>query len=135
MMLALRAGQRGHVSLHQRRHDLQAGTHGQRQQALAHILGDLAHRHTDPLWNRGCARVDGLNLVTLLHGGPLAVGVLGGTPDTYHTAGIERGTATSTSARPGTTSDWALVPGSGSRCSSPIRASCSSETSCTFGLE
>ena len=28
----------------------------------------------------------------------------GGTPDTYHTAGIKRGTATSTSTRPGTTS-------------------------------
>ncbi len=33
-----------------------------------------------------------------------SVGVLGGTPDTYHTAGLERGTATSTSTRPGTTS-------------------------------
>src|SRR5277367_7179273 len=103
-MAALRPGQRGHVSLHQRRHHLQASTHGQRQQTLAHVFGDLCHRHTDPLWNRGCARVDGLNLATLLHGGPLAVGVLGGTPDTYHTAGLERGTATSTSTRPGTTS-------------------------------
>ena len=28
----------------------------------------------------------------------------GGTPDTYHTAGLERGTATSSSTRPGTTS-------------------------------
>jgi hypothetical protein len=43
-------------------------------------------------------------LVTLLRGGPLAVGVLGGTPDTYHTAGLGWGTATSTSTRPGTTS-------------------------------
>ena len=34
-------------------------------------------------------------------GGPLAVGVLGGSPDTYHTAGLKRGTATSTSTRPG----------------------------------
>src|SRR5882757_2926126 len=110
MMLALRAGQRGHVSLHQRRHDLQTGAHGQRQQTLAHILGDLGHRHTDPLWNRGCARVHGLNLATLLHGGPLAVGVLGGTPDTYHTAGLERGTATSTSTKPGTTSSLIRCP-------------------------
>ena len=43
-------------------------------------------------------------LATLLHGGPLAVGVSWRTPDTYHTAGLERGTATSTSTRPGTTS-------------------------------
>ncbi len=34
----------------------------------------------------------------------LAVGVLGGTPDTYHTAGLKRGTATSSSTTPGTTS-------------------------------
>ncbi len=33
-----------------------------------------------------------------------AVGVLGGTPDTYHTAGLKRGTATSSSTTPGTTS-------------------------------
>ena len=50
-------------------------------------------RRTDPLGHRGCAHLDGLNPVTLLHGGPLAVGVLGGTPDTYDTAGLERGTA------------------------------------------
>jgi hypothetical protein len=98
---ALRAGQLGHVGLHQRLHDLQADAHGQRQQALLHVLGDLAHRHTDPPWKRGRARVHGPNLATLLHGGPLALGVLGGTPDTYYTAGLERGTATSTSTRPG----------------------------------
>jgi hypothetical protein len=33
-----------------------------------------------------------------------SVGVLGGTPDPYHTAGLKRGTATSTSTKPGTTS-------------------------------
>ncbi len=104
IVAALRAGQLGHVGLHQRRHHLQAGAHRQRQQTLLHVLGDLGHGHTDPLWNRGHARVHGLNLATLLHGGPLAVGVLGGTPDTYHTAGLERGTATSTSTKPGTTS-------------------------------
>ena len=49
----------------------------------------------------------GLDLATLLHGGPLAVGVSWRTPDTYHTAGLERGTATSTSTRPGTTSESA----------------------------
>jgi hypothetical protein len=35
---------------------------------------------------------------------PLLSEFFGGTPDTYHTAGIERGTATSSSTRPGTTS-------------------------------
>jgi hypothetical protein len=77
--------------------DTPPGTDCQREKALA----DLGHRHTDPLWNRRCARVHGLNFDTLLHGGPLAVGVLGGTPDSYHTAGLERGTTTSTSTRPG----------------------------------
>ena len=35
---------------------------------------------------------------------PLLSEFFGGTPDTYHTAGLERGTATSSSTRPGTTS-------------------------------
>ena len=38
------AGQRSHVGVHQRLHHLQAGAHGQRQQALLHALGDLGHR-------------------------------------------------------------------------------------------
>src|SRR5258705_8476169 len=112
-MLALRPGQRRHVSLHQRRHHLQTGTNGQGQQSLLHVLGDLGHRHTDALRERG--RAHGLDLTTLLHGGPLAVGVSWRTPDTYHTAGLERGTATSSSTRPGTTSrnglgavNWAI---------------------------
>ena len=49
---ALRPGQRGHVGVHQRLHDLQAGTHGQRQQTLLHVLGDLGHRHSDLLRQR-----------------------------------------------------------------------------------
>ena len=35
---------------------------------------------------------------------PLLSVFFGGTPDTYHTAGLEQGTATSSSTRPGTTS-------------------------------
>lgn len=80
-------------------------TVGQRGQAVAHVLGDLDHRHTDPLRNRVGARTDEQGLTTLLQRGPLAVGVLGATPETYRTASHERGTATSTSTRPGTTSD------------------------------
>ena len=44
-------------------------------------------------------------VVGLAHGGPLPRGVLGGSPDAYRTAGFRWGTATSTSTRPGTTSD------------------------------
>jgi hypothetical protein len=55
-------------------------------------------------------------LVILGHGGPLAVGVLGGTPDTYQTAGLERGTATSTSTRPGTTSERDVAETVGTAC-------------------
>ena len=94
-MTALRRGQRGHVGLHQCLHHLQRGAHGQREQALLHVLGDLGHRHADPFRDRGHGRVRGLVLATLLHGGPLAVGVSWRTLDTYHTAGLERGTATS----------------------------------------
>ena len=68
---ALRPGQCVHVGLHQRRHHLQARTHGQGQQPLVHALGDLTHRHTDPLRDGGHARAHRLVLATLLHGGPL----------------------------------------------------------------
>ena len=40
------------------------------------------------------ARVHGLDLATLARGGRLAVGVSWRTPDTYHMAGLERGTGT-----------------------------------------
>jgi hypothetical protein len=43
-------------------------THGQGQQPLHRVLGDLGHRHTDPLGDRGY-RADRLLLATLLHGG------------------------------------------------------------------
>ncbi len=36
-------------------HHLQARTHGQGQQPLVHVLGDLTHRHTDPLRDGGHA--------------------------------------------------------------------------------
>jgi hypothetical protein len=48
-LLSFRAGQRAYVGLHQRLHHLQAGAHGQRQQALAHRAGDRGHRHAYPL--------------------------------------------------------------------------------------
>jgi hypothetical protein len=45
-----------------------------------------------------------LHLVVVGHGGPLLVGVTWRSPDIYHQAGIERGTATSTSTTRGRTS-------------------------------
>ncbi len=46
-------GQRGHVGVHQRAHHLQAGADSQGQQPLAHVLGDLVHRHADLLGHGG----------------------------------------------------------------------------------
>lgn len=103
-VLAPRPGQRTHVGLHQRHHDLQTGATARASSALVHVLGNLGHRHPDPLRDRGRARLHRLDLATLLHGGPLSVGVSWQTPDTYHTAGLERGTATSSSTKHGTTS-------------------------------
>ena len=79
----------GHHRRHHRRHHLQARAHGQRQQALADLGGDLAHRHAHhprhahrPGRSLGGARGGGLLLVVLGHGGPLSHGVLGGSPET-----------------------------------------------------
>src|SRR5215207_3125678 len=46
---------------------------------------------------------DGKSPVGLPHGGPLPRSVLGGSPETYQTAGLRWGTATSTSTRSGAT--------------------------------
>src|SRR3954453_20095669 len=92
-MLALRAGRRGHVGLHQRLHHLQTGPDGQGEQALAHRAGDLGHRHAHPLGHDELVaggRVDLLVLVLLGHGGPLLV-VSWRTPNTYLTAGAGGG--------------------------------------------
>src|SRR4051794_1463604 len=51
-----------------------------------------------------CRRVGHGRLILLGHSGPLSLGVLGGSPETYHPVGLGRGTATSSSTRPGTTS-------------------------------
>src|SRR6266571_5041251 len=52
---------------------------------------------------RGAPRLGGSRLVLLAHGGPLPRGALGGSPETYQTAGLRWGTATSRSTNPGTT--------------------------------
>src|SRR6266496_2226668 len=86
--------------------DLQPGAHGQRQQALGGRLGDLGQRDRDLLGDGQPkrARLGVPGLVVLAHGGPLPSGVLGGSPETYQTAGLRWGTATSRSTNRGTTS-------------------------------
>src|SRR6266545_4301041 len=77
-------------------------------------LGDLGERdgdllgHGQPKDTRH-AGLDVGRLVLLAHGGPLPRGALGGSPETYQTAGLRWGTATSTSTRAGTTSDGRLM--------------------------
>jgi len=91
------AGQRGHVGVHQRTHHLQAGADREGEQPLAHVGGDLVHRHVHRGWHRQLERVVGvgiLDLVLLGHGGPLLEVVSWSTPNTYRKVGVRRGTAT-----------------------------------------
>ena len=79
VVAALRAAHLSRALGHQHVHDLQARPHGQRQQPLLHVLGELGHRHAHPIGHHelGGRRGRGLRLVVLLHGGgPFAVGVL-----------------------------------------------------------
>ena len=92
-----------HIGLHQLLHHLQTGAHGQGQQPLPHLGGDLLHRHRHLLRHGQRPRVERSSLVVLGHSGPLFVGLSWRTPNTYLTAGLERGTATSSSTRAGTT--------------------------------
>src|SRR4051794_36637171 len=74
------------------------------EQSLAHVGSDLLHRDADMVRHGKCRRVGHGRLILLGHSGPLSLGVLGGSPETYHPVGLGRGTATSSSTRPGTTS-------------------------------
>jgi hypothetical protein len=117
VVLALGASQRGDRLLQQRPHHLQPGAHGQRQQAFLGRLGDLGQRDTDLLGydQASHARLGVPGLILLAHGGPLPCGALGGSPETYQTAGLRWGTATSRSTSRGTTStrsqDWSSQGG------------------------
>ena len=79
-----RARQRGHVGVHQRAHHLQAGADRQREQPLAHVLGDVGHHHAHPVRHSQFERVTHtgvLPLILLGHGGPLSARVVfGGRP-------------------------------------------------------
>src|SRR4029453_18588963 len=106
VVLALGAGQRRDRLLHQGPQHLQPRPGGQGQQPLLGRLGDLGQRDRD-LFGDGRpkhVRLDVPGLVLLAHGGPLPRGVLGGSPETYQTAGLRWGTATSRSTNRGTTS-------------------------------
>jgi len=84
VVLALHAGQRGHVGVHHRAHHLEPGADREGQQALAHVPGDLGHRHSDVLRHGQPVRVrcnGHLLLILLVHGGPLlSLSVFGGRP-------------------------------------------------------
>jgi len=112
VVLALGTGQRGDRLLHQRLQHLQPGAHRQRQQALLGRLSDPGQRDRDLLGDGQLrrARLDVPGLVQLAHGGPLPRGALGGSPETYQTAGLRWGTATSTSTNRGTTSTFGGNP-------------------------
>ena len=56
-------------------------------------------------------RIEHSTLIVIGHGGPFLVGVTWRLPDTYHQAGIERDTATSTSTTRGTTFGSHQPPG------------------------
>src|ERR1035437_4751720 len=92
-----RPAHRGYVGLHQAGHHLQAGADREGEQALTHVLGDLAHRYRPRRRvRRALARYSSWAcyfwylLVTVV---PFLVGVLA-TPNTYPMAGFRRGTAT-----------------------------------------
>ena len=112
VVAALRPARRGDVVLHHRRQHLQPGPDRQGQQPLAQLTGQLAQGHAHRVGHSGLARVDLGVLVGLAHGGPLPRGVLGGSPDAYREAGFRRGTATSSSTSPGTTSTRARTAAS-----------------------
>jgi hypothetical protein len=100
-MLALHPGQRGHVSFHQRAHDLQPGPHRESQQALGEVRGDLFHADRDLLPDHERVRAHGTALVPLHLVVPCLGGVFGRTPNTYRKAGVRRGTATEVLRDPG----------------------------------
>jgi len=76
------------------------GADRQGQQAITHVGGDLDHDDADVLGHGRLQRVGHVDLAVLVglaHGGPLLDVVSWRTPNSYLTAGAERGTATSSS--------------------------------------
>jgi len=103
---AARSAYRGHVGLHQAGHHLQACADREGEQALAHILSNLAHRdrhfirYGEPLPG---TRLGHVFLVLVGHGGPLLGWCLGDAQHLPH-GRLQAGDRHSNSTRPGTTS-------------------------------
>jgi hypothetical protein len=91
-VLAASTARRRHVGLHQLLHHLQAGTDRESKKPLAQIGGNLGHRHPHLLRHSQRTRVELVDLILLGHSGPLSLGVLGGSPETYHPVGLRRET-------------------------------------------
>lgn len=86
-----RSGQGSHVGIHHRCFPAVRRPRPTRADLL-HVPSDLGHRHSDLLRNPGHGRVHELVLATL-HGDPCCRSSWRNARDTYHTAGLERGTA------------------------------------------
>ena len=111
VVFAARSARRGDVGLHQRGHHLQAGADGEGEQALTHVIGDLAHRYRHYIrygepWPG--TRLRRVLLVLVGHGGPLLGGVLADAQHLPH-GRCQAGDRHSNSTRPGTTSDAAAT--------------------------
>src|SRR5450756_1798611 len=103
VVFAARSAHRGHISLHQRGHHLQAGADREGEQTLTHVLGDLAHRdrhfigYGEP-WPG--TRLGHVFLVLVGHGGPLLGWCLGDAQHLPH-GRLQAGDRHSSSTRPG----------------------------------
>ena len=73
-MFAARPADGSHVGLHQLLHHLQSSPDREREQALAHVGGDLGHRHTHLLRHGQHVRIQRGRLILLGHSGPLSLG-------------------------------------------------------------
>src|SRR5947209_6288334 len=97
------------VGSHHRGHHLQPRSNREGQQALPNVRGDLAHHHAHHVRHHrrrsGVLVPGGPLLVVLAHGGPLLPGLSWRTPETYHSADLRRGTATSNPTTSGATSE------------------------------
>jgi len=107
VVAALDAGQDGDILLHEQVQHRKADADRERQQALVDRAGELAKRDGQRLRQHRLGLLNGIRgdggMRRLRHGGPLLSGVLADARF-LPLAGLRRGTATSTSTTPGTTS-------------------------------
>jgi hypothetical protein len=100
----LGADLRGDLGLHQLGHDTQPHRHTHRQQPLAGRAGDVGQRDAHLIGQlQQISNVlgrDGAQIRYGVHGGPLPSRATWRLPDTYHTAGLRPGIATSLQQQP-----------------------------------